>query len=266
MSKIRKKIPKTIKTDVLFSADRTCCICHVRGKAVQIHHIDENPGHNTFENLAVLCHECHDKAHIEGGFGQKLDAQLVIRYRDAWLKDVEHRRNLANEKAVEKEVSEFNTSQQAEAKLQSHSVEQIKLKKPSIAYINSLPAFKSVLQQQVQPRRDTGIRSEMIQASYDYIDALTGILVTLANYYSLEQFGNQSPQDFFSEMIASRFRWHYAIAEPHGPTTGGKIVHVLCAGSVALDVEKMIEDMVGALILWDDDFDLKDWKNRWHDN
>ena len=253
MSKTRKKITKTIKTNVLFSADQTCCICHVRGKAVQIHHIDENPSHNTFENLAVLCHECHDKAHTTGGFGQKLNAQLVTKYRDAWLKDVEHRRNLANEKAVEKEVGEFNTSQQMETKLQ----------KPSIAYINSLPAVKAALLQQVQPKRDTGIRSEMVQASYDYIDALTGILVTLANYYSLEQFGNQSPQEFFSEIIASRFRWHYTVVEPRGPATGGKIVHVLCAGSVACDVEKMIEDMVGSLIGWDDDFDLRDWQNRW---
>lgn len=263
MSKIRKKITKTIKTDVLFSADRTCCICHVRGKAVQIHHIDENPSNNTFENLAVLCYECHDKTHIAGGFGQKLDAPLVTKYRDAWLKDVEHRRNLANEKAVEKEVGEFNTSQQMETKLQSHRVEQTKLKKPPIAYINSLPALKTALQQEVQPKRDTGITSEMVQASYDYIDALTGILVQLANYYSLEQFGNQSPQEFFSEIIASRFRWHYAGAEPHGFATGGKIVHVLCAGSVACDVEKMIEDMVWSLIGWNDAFDLRDWKNRW---
>ena len=266
MSKIRKQIPKDIRTEVLFLADRTCCICHVRGKSIQIHHIDEDPSNNTFENLAVLCHECHNEAHIEGGFAQKLNAQLVTRYCDAWLKDVENRRNLANEKAVEGEVGKFYTSKQMKAKQQSHNVEQVKLKEPSIAYINSLPAFKSALLQQGKPKRDSGTTSEMVQASYDYIDSLTGILVSLANYYSPKQFGDQSPQEFFSEIIASRFRWHRAVVEPHGPATGGTIVRILCSSGVAADVEKMVEDMVDALVGWDDDFDWDNWKKRWRDN
>ena len=263
MSKIRKQTPKSVKTDVLFQSNRTCCICHVRGKAVQIHHIDENPSNNTFENLAVLCQECHNDAHIKGGFGQKLDPQLVIKFRDEWLKDVKLRRDSANERAIDKEVGESETSNQLEAKSKSHNIEQEKLKKPSIAYINSLPAFKSALLQQGKPKRDSGTTSEMVQASYDYIDSLTGILVTLANYYSQKQFGDQSSQEFFSEIIASRYRWHYTVAEPHGPATGGTIVRILCSGSVASDVEKMIEDMVDALVGWDDDFDWNGWKKYW---
>ena len=98
---------------------------------------------------------------------------------------------------------------------------------------------------------------------YDYIDSLTGILVTLANCYSQKQFGDQSPQEFFSEIIASRFRWHYTVAEPHGPATGGTIVRILCSSSVALDVEKMIENMVDALVGWDDDFDWDNWRKYW---
>lgn len=266
MSKARKQISKAIRTDVLFLADSTCCVCRVRGKAVQIHHIDENPSHNTFKNLAVLCQGCHNDAHIEGGFGQKLDAQLVTKYRDEWLKDVKHRRNLANERAIDREVGEFSASKQLEGKPRSRNIEQAKLKKPSIAYINSLPAFKSALLQQGKPKRDSGITSEMVQASYDYIDSLTGILMMLTNYYSPEQFDDQSPEEFFSEIIASRFRWHYAVAEPHGPGTGGTIVRILCVGSVAFDVEKMIEDMVDALVGWDNDFDWNDWKKCWRDS
>lgn len=103
----------------------------------------------------------------------------------------------------------------------------------------------------------------MVQAGYDYIDSLTGILITLANYYSPKQFGDQSPQEFFSEIIASRFRWHYAVAEPHGLETSGKIVHLLCSSNVEVDVERMIEDMVAALVGWNDDFDLNSWKKQW---
>lgn len=263
MSKTRKQIPKSIKIDVMFLTDSTCCVCRVRGKPVQIHHIDKNSSNNTFENLAVLCQECHNDAHIQGGFGQKLDAHLVTKYRDEWLKDVKLRRNSANERAIEMQVGEINKSDHIKAKLQSHNMEHAKLKKPSLAYINSLPAFKSALLQQGKSKRDSGITSEMVQASYDYIDSLTGILVTLANYYSPEQFGDQSLEEFFSEIIASRFRWHYTVNEPYGPGTGGTIVRILCAGGVAFDVEKMIEDMIFALVGYDDDFDYGSWKKRW---
>lgn len=266
MSKTRKHIPKSIKTDVLFRSDRTCCICHIRGKAIQIHHIDEDPSRNSFENLAVLCQECHNDAHIEGGFGQKLDAQLVTKYRDEWLREVAHRRNLATERAVEKEVGEYNTSKHKKAKPKPQSAEQVKLKDPSLAYINSLPAFKSALLQQGKLKRDRGSTSEIVQTNYDYIDSLTGILVTLANYYSPKQFGDQSPHEFFSDVIAARFRWHYIVNEPYGPGTGGTIVRILCSSGVASDVEKMVEDIVIALVGYNDDFDWDGWTKCWRDN
>ena len=266
MSKIRKQIPKAIRTDVLFLSDRTCCICHIRGKAIQIHHIDEDPSNNAFENLAVLCPECHNEAHIDGGFAQKLDARLVTRYRDEWLNDVKFRRDSANEKAIKIQVGKVSIGDQVEAIPDTKSPQQSEIKRPPVDYINSLPTFKFTLQQQVQPKRDIGITSEMVQANYDYIDSLTGILVMLANYYSAKQFEDQSPQEFFSEIIASRFRWHYTVAEPLGPATGGTIIKILCSASVAYDIEKMIEDMVLALVGFNDDFDLSGWKKSWRDS
>ena len=132
-----------------------------------------------------------------------------------------------------------------------------------MAYINSLPEFKSALYRQAQPNWDTGVTATMVQANYDYIDAITGILVTLASYYSPGQFGTQSAQEYFSEIISSRFRWHRAIAEPHGPGTGGTIVNVTVGGNVISDVEKMVEDMVMNLVGYDDAFDWKGWPKRW---
>ena len=247
----------------MFLTDSTCCVCRIRGKPVQIHHIDKNSSNNTFENLAVLCQECHNEAHIQGGFSQKLDAQLVTKYRDEWLKDVKLRRDSANERAIEIQIGEISKSDHSKVEPQSHNIEQTKSEKPPITYINLLPAFKSALQQQVQPKRDSGNRSEMVQANYDYIDSLTGILIMLANYYSPKQFDDQSPQEFFSQIIASRFRWHYAVAEPHGPETEGKMVHIFCSHSVACDVERMIEDMVGALVFGNYSFDWPSWKKQW---
>lgn len=265
MKKIRKPIPNDIAAEVLFQADNTCCVCREREKTVQIHHINENPSHNVFENLAVLCLECHNKTLIKGGFGRQLTSHVITKYRDEWSKDVKSRRSLANRRAVERQVDEVSLSEELETKPEVQSSEQPQLKQPPIDYINSLPIFRSVLQQQARPRRESGIASEMVLADYDYIDSLTGILVMLANYYSPKQFSDQSPQEFFSEVIASRFRWHYTVAEPHGPGAGGTIVRILCASGVASDVEKMIEDMVDALAGWDDDFDWDNWKKCWHE-
>ncbi len=91
--KIRKPIPKEISALVLFLSDRTCCICRINGKPVQIHHIDSAPSNNQQENLAVLCFDCHHKTQIEGGFGKKLDAAQVKLYRDNWLRIIEKKRD-----------------------------------------------------------------------------------------------------------------------------------------------------------------------------
>lgn len=83
--KLRDPIPKDMAARVLFLADRTCCVCRSRGRAVQIHHIDDNPANNDSKNLAVLCFECHRETQITGGFDRKLDAEQVLLYRDDWL-------------------------------------------------------------------------------------------------------------------------------------------------------------------------------------
>ena len=108
MTKMRVPIPKSLATEVMFAADRTCCVCRENGKAVQIHHIDGDASNNTLENLVVLCLEHHNQTQIVGGFGRKLDAALVTRYREEWLKDVKWRRTQANERAVKREVEEIS--------------------------------------------------------------------------------------------------------------------------------------------------------------
>ena len=60
MAKDRVPIPPEIAAELLFASDHTCCVCRDRGRAVQIHHIDEDPANNTEENLSVLCLLCHD--------------------------------------------------------------------------------------------------------------------------------------------------------------------------------------------------------------
>ena len=66
MAKHRTQIPDGLAAEVLFAADHICCVCRERGKETQIHHIDENPSNNTFENLAVLCPQCHNDTQLVG--------------------------------------------------------------------------------------------------------------------------------------------------------------------------------------------------------
>jgi hypothetical protein len=103
----------------------------------------------------------------------------------------------------------------------------------------------------------------MVQASYDYIDALQGILVTLAGYYPPGHFGAKDPHEFFADQISARFAWHRSHVEPLGPGTGGTIVNVVCAGNVVTEVEKMVEDIAMSLCGYNDSFDWRGWPRRW---
>jgi hypothetical protein len=256
MSKVRTSIPSDIAADIMFGADNTCCVCRERGKALQIHHTDDNPSNNRTENLAALCLECHNDTQIQGGFGRKLTAEVVVRYRDEWVVRVEKRRNEADRHALELAIPEraSQTSPQPVAE---------PIRAAPLSYISALPDFKAALRKQAKVGWDTGVTSTMVQASYDYIDALQGILVTLAHYYSPTNFGGRARTEFFSDVIASRFQWHRSHQEPHGPGTGGTIVNVLCSGDVADDVERMVEDMAMSLVGYNDDFDWRGWRDRW---
>ena len=160
-------------------------------------------------------------------------------------------------------------SEKIESTPEPQLAEESQVNQPPLIYINSLPAFKLALQRQMQPIFDIGNNTKSIHAALDYIESLTGILVTLANYYSPKQFGNQTPQEFISEIIESRFRWYDAVVEPLGPGTGGKIALLGSVGGVAGDVEKMIEEMVFYLYItqdWGDNFNHDEWEKAWRNS
>lgn len=90
--KSRKSIPPELAAKALFMSDRICCVCRVKGKPVQVHHIDDNPANNVLHNFAVLCFDCHTETQISGGFHRKLNADQVILYRDDWLNIVSRQR------------------------------------------------------------------------------------------------------------------------------------------------------------------------------
>jgi hypothetical protein len=91
--KQRIEIPSDIAAEVLFKSDRTCCVCRLRGKPVQLHHIDDDPSNSSPENVAVLCFDCHRDTQIRGGFDRKLDAPQIKKYKADWVKRVQSKRD-----------------------------------------------------------------------------------------------------------------------------------------------------------------------------
>jgi len=259
MPKIRTLISADLAAEVMFLSNRTCCVCTERGKTVQIHHIDEDASNNVLGNLAVLCLDCHNDTQIKGGFGRKLNSDLVIKYRDEWFVRVKKRRDESDNLAV---------SQSLGITKLTHKIETIPYSEERsdaiLEYVNSLPSLRKELLGRGQKEWDSGVTARMVNASYQYVDALQGVIVTLAGFYPRGNFGGDEPHRFFSELIASRYAWHRAHAEPDGPGTGGTIVNVTTSGNVVSDVEKMIEDMAQSLVGYDDRFNWRDWPKLWN--
>lgn len=80
MKQARKKIPESIDSQVMYFADRRCCVDQKSGD--HIHHLDGNAGNNKFENLVLLCFDCHDNASIVGSLKKKLSAKTILKYRE----------------------------------------------------------------------------------------------------------------------------------------------------------------------------------------
>jgi hypothetical protein len=246
----------------MFVSDRTCCVCNERGKTVQIHHVDDDPSNNVFSNLAVLCLECHNDSQIQGGFGRKLNSDLVLKYRNEWLARVKKRR----EDAYSLAVSRVSGIEPHSRKPQTQTIPYSKERSNEILeYVNSLPALRKELRQKAQLEWDNGNTSRVVVASYEYVDALQGILIKLASFYPSWTFGGDDPHKFFSELISSRYAWHRAHGEPYGPGTGGTIINVTTSGHVVSDVEKMIADMAQSLVGYDDQFNWREWPKLWNE-
>ena len=264
MAKHRTSIPKEVAAHVRWLSDDTCCICRERRKEIQIHHINGEPRDHCVENLAVLCLECHDNTQKKGGFTRKLDPQFVTLCRDKWLEDVVSRRAEANKKDVERQVGKNSRSEQPSARPRN-KVQHTQLSEFPRGYIESLPKFRSDLLQQIKKQIVNGTTLDIIEANSHYANALKGILTTLATFYSPEYFKDQSPQEFFLEIISARDRFHSIIVEPYGPNTGGTIRGIRYGLERIKDIEKLVEDMVNGL--WEERYsEYEDWQKQWRDS
>ncbi len=266
--KLRIPIPEDIAAEILFLSDRTCCVCNVRGKQVQIHHIDEKPANNSIDNLSILCFECHNQTMIKGGFGRKLESNQIIKYRSEWLDRVKNRKAKADEIASIQTVTGstetvFVTITEGEDYLDYKTYDDPNILKD---YLDKILIIHQAQLTIAQTKWDTGITAVMNQGNYDMVDFYEEVLIELSTFYPKGHFNNQTPKNYFSELISSRFIWHRLVLEPQGVGTGGTIVSTLTGGNVITDLKEMIIDMVNSL-LWpyeiEEQIDLNKWREEW---
>lgn len=93
-TKLRQRTPPTIEEELLFRSDHTCCICRVKGKDVQLHHIDGNPANDKIDNIAVVCLDCHSKVTGKRGLGKAYKPGEVRRYKRSWEQQVSDSRKI----------------------------------------------------------------------------------------------------------------------------------------------------------------------------
>lgn len=266
--KKRIPIPIAIAANVLFASDRTCCVCNEKGKSVQIHHINEDPSNNHVENLAVLCLQCHDDTMIKGGFGRKLNAESVTLYRNAWLARVKSRKERADELASIHTVTgttETNTiiltDLDSEWELETNNDPNI-LKE----YLTEILSIHKGQMTISQAKWDSGITTKMNDGNSNLIDFYEEVLSELATFLSPGQFENKSPKLFFSNFISQKFTWYWAINEPSGPGTGGRMAFTIIGGLVINDLQKMVIEMITTLVAHynlKNHFEGVNWKAEW---
>ena len=266
MKKNRIPIPKSIAAEVLFLSDRTCCVCNDRGKNVQIHHIDENPSNNEKSNLAILCFDCHNETMVKGGFGRALETNQVILYRDEWLFRVNQRKMKADELASIHSVTgltENNIIINVDSGIEFEINKNLDL---LIDYLKNIQPIHNAQLLISRSKWDSGITVKMNEGNSNLIAFYEEVLSELATFFSPGQFQNKTPEQFFYELISYKFAWHWALNEPLGIGTGGRMASTITGGRVISELQDMIVEMTKTLVeVYRIEKELKnvDWEEVW---
>lgn len=260
---MRIPIPDDVAAEVMFLHMRTCCVCNLPERAVQIHHIDDNPSNNAVDNLAVLCLQDHEYTQVRGGFGRKLRAPDVIKHRDEWVRRVSARRDAADKAFV------AQSSPNADA-VSVDVDSDIEWQVPSLhaleALIESLPDSLRYIYLKAQPMWDTGVRPEMLGGTRIVIDVIEQMFLRLAHWFPPQHFGGKSAPDFFAGLLADRHIWNAALSEPLGWGTAGREAQIISYAGTMQDIEQLIVEVVETLCVHQlDEFDYSNWLRRWNE-
>lgn len=262
--KARSAVPLDTSAEVMYLSDRTCCVCQVPGKRLQIHHIDENPANHEADNLAPLCFDCHDDTQIRGGFGRTLDAAQVRRARLDWFERVAARRKRADDLTVQAMVGDAR-SRSATSLLGRPGTDALPIpdRFSLAAYLHALPEIRraAYAMRDAMPGDST---VDMVNSTTAVIDVMREALIRLASYYPEGHFEGGVEQ-FVDDQLHRLYSWHGHIAATYGHGNSGTIVGPVTSARVLDTMERMVAEMVMMLGPWDHEglSALNDWRDSW---
>lgn len=86
MSTQRVPVPAALRSAILVEFNNCCAVCLM--PAVELHHIDGDPGNNEHENLIPLCQFCHDaRVHGKGFRISQVELRLYRQKRGPYLRN-----------------------------------------------------------------------------------------------------------------------------------------------------------------------------------
>ena len=253
---MRTSIPDDVAARVLHSHDRTCSVCTIRGRRVQIHHIDEDHANHDFDNLTILCLDCHAESQIKGGFARKLGDTEVRLHRGEWMRRVAERRARADELLVAMQVGATAANTALYEPWMKPSEQEL------VELVQKIPDIMREAEEDAAPRIDSGVTAEMVEGTYSIIEVMRGILVRLGTWYPPRHFGGKTPDQFFEELESSKFGLYWSLYDNGDGLPKGSILKVIVAGTVLEDMKGLLETAVEALIMDFDTIDLVAWRER----
>ncbi|HEP8235819.1 HNH endonuclease signature motif containing protein [Pseudomonas aeruginosa] len=167
-TKKRIAIPKSLVDEILYKSAKTCCTCRIPRLPVEVHHIDQNPSNNTYDNLVVLCRNCHSDAHSKSAMSKNLTPERLTYNKKQWEKDVAERAALAMTPGA-------NLSQAVWTFTNHQRLPQI-LKARGIAFNNEI--FNNLLERKIIDSFGIPYQSKKPESGlttiYDYLEYLDG--------------------------------------------------------------------------------------------
>lgn len=250
----RKTIPKELANQLLFDAQMTCCICREHSKSVQLHHIDKNSSNNREENLVVLCVDCHNKAHSKSGFARTLTPEIIIQFKNQWLNDTKiWRQRAAN-------FSDFeNKKNDDEVSLYTENADGNFCK----LFIMQLPDIREKSLAELDSKLNEGTTFDHIMASREYTGLMIELAILLIRWIHPSCFNGQTSKEYIYEQFEMRRKWGAMLSHPHGIDRSGTIRHIILGGYLMFQIDILIEDMVVALLEYDQEFNLSQWQEKW---
>jgi hypothetical protein len=253
---VRTPIPDCVAAEVLYQHDRICCVCNEPGKAIQIHHIDENPSNHSLENLAVLCLQHHEETHLHGGFGRKLRAVDVMKHREEWTRRVGERRALVDKLVVEKMATVSAKAERRPFRYRP-SAKLLKL------YLDNIPDIIGDTYAKAEEIVRDGDSKDAVAAARLVIGVLEQILVQLSKWVDPHHFEGKPPRDYYSEFLAERNRWNRLLIEPKDYGTRARTGTVETLESTVVDLRYAINSLVVPLSkAYLQDFNYPEWAGK----